>query len=49
MGAIADLKKRGNLIQAEIEGSEITPYQVSIRFDAGGQKQFCVQRCLKEK
>ncbi|MHC0067701.1 SWIM zinc finger family protein [Nostoc sp. UIC 10890] len=35
-GAIADLKKRGNLIQAEIEGSEITPYQVSIRFDAGG-------------
>ncbi|WP_414578919.1 SWIM zinc finger family protein [Anabaena sp. CCY 9402-a] len=35
-GAIADLKKRGNLIQAEVEGSEITPYQVSIRFDAGG-------------
>ncbi|UKP01197.1 SWIM zinc finger family protein [Nostoc sp. UHCC 0870] len=35
-GAIADLKKRGNLIQAEVEGSEITPYQVSIRFDVGG-------------
>ncbi|MBD2535683.1 SWIM zinc finger domain-containing protein [Nostoc flagelliforme FACHB-838] len=35
-GAIADLKKRGNLIQAEVEGGEITPYQVSIRFDAGG-------------
>ncbi|MHC5730736.1 MAG: SWIM zinc finger family protein, partial [Nostoc sp.] len=34
--AIADLKKRGNLIQAEVEGGEITPYQVSIRFDAGG-------------
>ncbi|MEH2434795.1 MAG: SWIM zinc finger family protein [Nostoc sp.] len=34
--ANADLKKRGNLIQAEVEGGEITPYQVSIRFDAGG-------------
>ncbi|WP_414530520.1 SWIM zinc finger family protein [Nodularia chucula] len=35
-GAIAALKKRGNLIQAEVEGNEITPYQISIRFDAGG-------------
>lgn len=35
-GAVVDLKKRGNLIQAEVEGSDITPYQVSIRFDAGG-------------
>ncbi len=35
-GAITDLKKRGNLIQAEVEGGEITPYKISIRFDAGG-------------
>lgn len=40
-GAIAELKKRGNLIQAEVEGSEITPYQVSIRFDAGGITSAC--------
>jgi uncharacterized Zn finger protein len=35
-GAVADLKKRGSLIQAAVEGSEVTPYQVSICFDAGG-------------
>ncbi len=39
--ANANLKKRGNLIQAEVEGGEITPYQVSIRFDAGGITSAC--------
>ncbi|MHC0066422.1 SWIM zinc finger family protein [Nostoc sp. UIC 10890] len=39
--ANADLKKRGNLIPAEVECSEITPYQVSIRFDAGGITSAC--------
>jgi uncharacterized Zn finger protein len=34
--AVAVLKKRGNLIQAAVEGSEIRPYQVSINFDAAG-------------
>lgn len=41
-GAIAQLKKRGNLIQAEVEGSEITPYQIRIGYDAGGiTSAFC--------
>ncbi|PAX56166.1 SWIM zinc finger family protein [Brunnivagina elsteri] len=35
-GAVIDLKKRGNTIQAAVEGSEIKPYRVSINFDAGG-------------
>lgn len=35
-GAVINLKKRGNTIQAAVEGSEIKPYQVSIDFDAGG-------------
>ncbi len=40
--AIAQLKKRGNLIQAEVEGSEITPYKVRIGYDAGGiTSAFC--------
>ncbi|MEI6443135.1 MAG: SWIM zinc finger family protein [Nostocales cyanobacterium ELA583] len=34
--AVANLKKRGNIIQAAVKGSEIKPYQVSIAFDAGG-------------
>ncbi len=32
-GAIANLKRRGNLIQAAVEGSKIKPYQVIIAFD----------------
>ncbi|WP_337906903.1 SWIM zinc finger family protein [Iningainema tapete] len=35
-GAVIDQKKCGNLIQADVEGSEIKPYKVSIGFDAGG-------------
>ena len=32
--AVSDLKIRGNLIQAEVEGSKLNEYQVSIEFDA---------------
>jgi len=32
--AVSDLKIRGNLIQAEVEGSKFNEYQVSIEFDA---------------
>ncbi|RUT03781.1 hypothetical protein DSM106972_046950 [Dulcicalothrix desertica PCC 7102] len=39
--AVIDLKKRGNQIQAAVEGSEIKPYQVSINFDAGGITSVC--------
>jgi uncharacterized Zn finger protein len=35
-GAVYDVKKRGNQIQASVEGSEIKPYRVSVNFDAGG-------------
>lgn len=35
-GAITDLIQRGNLLQADVEGSEISPYRVSIGFDLGG-------------
>ncbi|MDJ0733522.1 MAG: hypothetical protein QNJ47_05440 [Nostocaceae cyanobacterium] len=35
-GAVYDVKKRGNSLQASVEGSEIRPYQVSVNFDAGG-------------
>ncbi|WP_298904074.1 SWIM zinc finger family protein [uncultured Nostoc sp.] len=34
-------RKRGNLIQAKVEASEITPHQVSIPFDAGGITPTC--------
>ena len=40
-GAVINLKKRGNQIQAAVEGSEIKPYQVSINFDAGGITSVC--------
>lgn len=40
-GAIADLKRRGNLILAAVEGSEATPYQVNVTFDAGGITSAC--------
>ncbi len=32
-GAVSDLKRRGSLIQAEVEGSKFNQYQVSIDFD----------------
>ncbi|WP_088892918.1 SWIM zinc finger family protein [Leptolyngbya ohadii] len=35
-GAVADLVQRGNTIFAEVEGSEFTPYQVRLTFDAAG-------------
>ena len=35
-GAVTDLVQRGNTIAAEVEGSEFTPYRVSLQFDAGG-------------
>ncbi|HEY9658533.1 MAG TPA: SWIM zinc finger family protein, partial [Allocoleopsis sp.] len=38
-GAVFDLCQRGNLLQARIEGSEVTPYRVDIGFDAGGITQ----------
>ncbi|HLO86413.1 MAG TPA: SWIM zinc finger family protein [Nostocaceae cyanobacterium] len=34
--AVVNLKKRGNLIEADVEGSEYKPYRVTVRFDAGG-------------
>jgi uncharacterized Zn finger protein len=34
--AVVNLKKRGNLIEAAVEGSEYKPYRVTVRFDAGG-------------
>ncbi len=35
-GAVAALTQRGNLLQAEVKGSEARPYQVTMQFDAGG-------------
>jgi uncharacterized Zn finger protein len=35
-GAVIDLVQRGNTISAEVEGSEVTPYHVSLQFDSGG-------------
>lgn len=35
-GCVTDLVQRGNLVQAEVEGSEATPYRVTLQFDAGG-------------
>ncbi len=35
-GAVIDLVQRGNTIHAEVEGSEVAPYHVSLQFDAGG-------------
>ncbi|MBW4420694.1 MAG: SWIM zinc finger family protein [Myxacorys californica WJT36-NPBG1] len=34
--AVIDLVQRGNTIHAEVEGSEVTPYRVSLQFDSGG-------------
>ncbi|HYQ90771.1 MAG TPA: SWIM zinc finger family protein, partial [Candidatus Competibacteraceae bacterium] len=35
-GAVVSLVKRGDNVQAEVEGSEYTPYRVRIGLDAGG-------------
>jgi uncharacterized Zn finger protein len=35
-GAVVALTQRDNLLQAEVEGSEAMPYQVTVEFDAGG-------------
>lgn len=35
-GAVSDLTRRGNILQAEVEGSHYEPYRVTIRLDAGG-------------
>jgi len=35
-GAVVSLVERGNVLQAEVEGSQYEPYQVRVTFDAGG-------------
>jgi len=35
-GAVVSLVQRGNVIQAEVEGSQYMPYQVRVTFDEGG-------------
>ena len=35
-GAVADLARRGNTLQGQVEGSQYTPYRVTITFDQGG-------------
>jgi uncharacterized Zn finger protein len=35
-GSVAALTQRGNSIQAEVEGSEVQPYRVTLHFDPGG-------------
>jgi len=35
-GAVISLVQRGNMLQAEVEGSQYEPYRVSITFDEGG-------------
>lgn len=35
-GAVTDLVQRGNTIAAAVEGSEVTPYRITLQFDAGG-------------
>ncbi|BAY08090.1 SWIM zinc finger family protein [Calothrix sp. NIES-2098] len=34
--AVISLTQRGNLLQAEVEGNEVHPYQVSLSFNSGG-------------
>jgi uncharacterized Zn finger protein len=38
-GSVDSLVQRGNRLTAKVEGSEATPYQVSIHFDDGGITQ----------
>jgi uncharacterized Zn finger protein len=35
-GAVISLVQRGNVVQAEVEGSQYEPYRVRITFDEGG-------------
>ena len=35
-GAVSDVRRRGDQVTAEVEGSEFEPYQVSIRLHGGG-------------
>lgn len=35
-GAVLEIEQRGDLLLAEVEGSEYEPYQVRVRLDAGG-------------
>src|SRR5207248_5955650 len=35
-GAVLSLVRRGDALEAEVEGSEPAPYQVCVAFDAGG-------------
>ena len=35
-GAVGAIFRRGNLLQAEVEGSEVRPYKVTVSFDAQG-------------
>ncbi len=40
-GAVTDLVQRGKTIHAEVEGSEVAPYRVSLQFDSGGITSVC--------
>ncbi len=35
-GAVGEITRRGDLLQAEVEGSDIYPYTISVRADAAG-------------
>jgi len=35
-GAVSDLVRRGNSLQAQVEGSQYEPYNVAVELDAGG-------------
>ena len=35
-GAVTDVIQRGNTIYADVEGSNVDPYRVSLQVDAGG-------------
>lgn len=36
MGSVVDIVQRGTILQAEVEGTEVKPYRVTLEFDAGG-------------
>jgi uncharacterized Zn finger protein len=35
-GAVVDLVQRGNTLHAQVEGTEVAPYRVSLQFDSAG-------------
>ncbi|MGG6270014.1 SWIM zinc finger family protein [Leptolyngbya sp. AN03gr2] len=35
-GSVVDVVQRGAILQAEVEGTEVKPYRVTLEFDAGG-------------